>query len=86
MFGHGSGNHISRSLGAGDVDDAEKYASTGFFSAMGAGVLLMVIGLVWTDPIVRLLGATETHRPLRTGLRALPDARHTVPDLQFRAE
>ena len=63
MFGHGSGNHMSRSLGAGDVDDAEKYASTGFFSAMGAGVLLMVIGLVWTDPIVRLLGATETIAP-----------------------
>ena len=63
MFGHGSGNHMSRSLGAGDVDDAEKYASTGFFSAMGAGVLLMVIGLVWTDPIVRLLGASETIAP-----------------------
>lgn len=30
---------------------------------MGAGVLLMVIGLVWTDPIVRLLGATETIAP-----------------------
>ena len=43
MFGHGSGNHMSRSL--------------------GAGVLLMVIGLVWTDPIVRLLGATETIAP-----------------------
>ena len=46
MFGHGSGNHMSRSLGAGDVADAEKYASTGFFSALGAGVLLMMIGLI----------------------------------------
>lgn len=35
MFGHGSGNHISRSLGAGDVDDAEKYASTAFSAPWG---------------------------------------------------
>lgn len=78
MFGHGSGNHMSRSLGAGDVADAEKYASTGFFSALGAGVLLMMIGLVWTDPIVRLLGATETIAPY-----ARDYARYLMPGTPF---
>ena len=33
FFGHGSGNFISRKLGAKDYDSAEKMASTGFFYA-----------------------------------------------------
>jgi Na+-driven multidrug efflux pump len=33
MFGHGSGNFMSRALGAGQVEKAEKMAATGFFSA-----------------------------------------------------
>ena len=33
FFGHGSGNFISRHLGAKDVDGAEKMAATGFFMA-----------------------------------------------------
>ena len=33
FFGHGSGNFISRRLGAKDYDNAEKMASTGFFYA-----------------------------------------------------
>lgn len=86
MFGHGSGNHMSRSLGAGDVDDAEKYASTGFFSALGAGVLLMVIGLVWTDPHCAPAGRHGDHCALCPGLCALSDARYAVPNRQLRAE
>lgn len=31
FFGHGSGNYISRKLGAQETVDAEKMASTGFF-------------------------------------------------------
>ena len=33
FFGHGSGNYISRKLGARDYQSAEKMASTGFFCA-----------------------------------------------------
>lgn len=33
FFGHGSGNYISRKLGAQDYKSAEKMASTGFFYA-----------------------------------------------------
>lgn len=31
FFGHGSGNYISRKLGAQETESAEKMASTGFF-------------------------------------------------------
>ena len=38
MFGHGSGNHMARVLGAGDAADARKMAATGFFSAFFVGL------------------------------------------------
>lgn len=63
MFGHGSGNHMSRVLGAGDTQDAERMASTGFFSAFLAGVVIMLIGLLAAEPLVYLLGSTSTIAP-----------------------
>ena len=63
MFGHGSGNHMSRSLGARDTGDAERMASTGFFSALIAGAVLGVLGLIFLDPLVYLLGSTPTIAP-----------------------
>ncbi|MBR6767088.1 MAG: MATE family efflux transporter [Clostridia bacterium] len=63
FFGHGSGNFISRALGSHDMDDAEKMASTGFFSALIAGTVIAVTGLVLMDPLARLLGSTETILP-----------------------
>ena len=60
FFGHGSGNCISRLLGSGRGQEAERFAATGFFSAFFAGVLLSIFGLVFLDPFVRLFGATET--------------------------
>jgi putative MATE family efflux protein len=38
-------------------------AATGFFSAFIAGVLLTVFGTLFLDPLVRLLGATDTILP-----------------------
>ena len=63
MFGHGSGNYISRSLGRQETDEAEKMAATGFFMALLAGTLLGVLGLVFLKPLVRLLGSTDTILP-----------------------
>lgn len=62
FFGHGSGTRISRSLGAGDVDDASRMASTGFFSALIGGALLAAFGLAATGPLVGVLGATDAIR------------------------
>lgn len=59
-FGHGSGNFISRVLGQKKEKEASEMASTGFFSAFLVGILLMVLGLVFTEPLSELLGATLT--------------------------
>ena len=63
MFGHGSGNHMSRALGAGRTEDAQAMAATGFVSAFIAGLIIMVAGLTAARPLVFLLGSTETIAP-----------------------
>lgn len=61
--GHGSGNSISRHLGSKDVQSARELAATGFFLAFALGILLMVLGLIFLDPLSHLLGSTETIFP-----------------------
>ena len=63
FFGHGSGNYISRQLGAQNIDEASKMASIGFFSALFTGMVLAVLGLIFIEPLARLLGSTETILP-----------------------
>ncbi len=65
-FGQGSANYISRVIGAKEDEKAEGMAAIGFFSAIIMGIVLMFIGLMFTDTVLRSLGATET---------ILPDAR-----------
>jgi len=62
-LGQGSGNYISRLLGQQRYEYAEKVAATGFFTALGVGSLLLVGGELFLEPLVRLLGATETILP-----------------------
>lgn len=63
FFGHGSGNYISRKLGAKDYRSAEKMASTGFFCAFIAGTIITVVGLLFLNPICKGLGSTPTILP-----------------------
>ena len=63
MLGHGAGSVISRSLGSGDVPAASRFASTSFFTALGAGAALGVFGIAGLTPLMRLLGSTETILP-----------------------
>ena len=42
FFGHGSGNYISRKLGAKEDEAAGKMAATGFFLALSLGLILML--------------------------------------------
>lgn len=63
MFGHGAGSIVSRSLGAKDREYASKIASTSFVWAALAGVLILVFGLVFINPLMRLLGSTDTILP-----------------------
>lgn len=61
--GHGSGNSISRKLGSREAKTAEQLAATGFFGALFLGVLVMVFGLIFINPLSLILGSTETIFP-----------------------
>ena len=63
FFGHGSGNFISRELGKQNFEDASNMAATGFFSALGAGLVLCILGQIFLEPLAYLLGSTETILP-----------------------
>lgn len=63
MFGHGAGSNISRKLGSRQTEEASQYASTGFFSALLCGFLIMIAGLIFLEPLLRLLGSTDTILP-----------------------
>ncbi|MDR0623339.1 MAG: MATE family efflux transporter [Treponema sp.] len=63
FFGQGTGNYISRALGAQNSRDAEKMAATGFFTAFIIGALLTVAGTRFLTPLIRSLGATDTILP-----------------------
>ncbi|NCB32670.1 MAG: MATE family efflux transporter [Erysipelotrichia bacterium] len=63
MFGHGAGSNISRRLGARNVEEAREYASTSFYLSILFGIAIMILGLCFMDPLMRLLGSTETILP-----------------------
>ena len=62
FFGHGSGNYLSRMLGAGNHKEADEMASTGFAMAIIVGVIFAIVGNIFVVPITDFLGATETTR------------------------
>ena len=63
FFGHGSGNYISRKLGAQETGNAEKMAATGFFWALFMGIFLAVVGLIFLTPLSLASGSTPTILP-----------------------
>lgn len=62
-LGMGGGNYLSRVLGTQDTKKAEQIASTAFYTSMAVGAVLAVLGLLFLDPLVRILGATDTIAP-----------------------
>lgn len=58
FFGHGSGNHISRALGARRLDDASTMASVGFFLPLFIGIITGCVGLIYLPQLAIALGAT----------------------------
>ena len=60
MLAVGANSYIARLLGQNDDKKASQVLSTAFFTAMGFGAILMVLGNVFMVPMVRLLGATPT--------------------------
>ncbi len=63
MLGHGGGTFISKELASRDTEKASMYVSTAFFTGALAGITLLCVGMVFLEPMVRLLGSTETILP-----------------------
>ena len=63
MVGTGGTALVSRCLGAGDRETARRYFSQLVEFTAILGVVLTIIGLVFMEPIARLLGATEEMIP-----------------------
>lgn len=63
MYGHGAGSNISRRLGAKDVEKARRYSAASFYLSVLTGLAIMAAGLLFMDPLMRLLGSTETILP-----------------------
>ncbi len=63
FFGHGSGNFMSRALGQKKEEEAKRMAITGTVLSLIMGVLLTVLGLIFVEPLLYLLGSTETIYP-----------------------
>lgn len=57
--GVGGASIVSRSLGARRPEDAARAAGTSFAMFWAAAVLVTILGLVFLDPLLRLVGATD---------------------------
>lgn len=60
MLAVGANSYIARLLGDGQDKKASQVLSTAFFTAVGIGTVLLILGNVFMVPMVRMLGATPT--------------------------
>ena len=63
MFGNGAASYLSRLLGQGDRDSANKAASTALYSSVAIGAIIIIFAAIFLQPILTLLGATDTIMP-----------------------
>ena len=63
MFGAGASSYISRLLGKGANEQADKTASTSLFSGLLVGTIIIIGIMVFLDPVLTSLGSTETILP-----------------------
>lgn len=67
FFGNGSGILISTLLGEKKKDDAKIYANVAFFIVIILGIILAIVGLIFSGQFAVLLGATKTTKALAGG-------------------
>ncbi|MCL2008012.1 MAG: MATE family efflux transporter [Treponema sp.] len=63
FFGQGSGNFISRALGARDTENASRMAATALVSGFFIMSIIAGLGITFLEPLTGILGATETIKP-----------------------
>ncbi len=67
MFGHGAGSVIARKLGEKDIHSSSIFASLSIVACLFTGTLIGVLGLIFIEPLMRMLGSTETILPYAKG-------------------
>ena len=63
LFGNGAASYISRLLGRGEKETANKVASTALYSGLLVGAVVILFTIIFLTPILRLLGATDSILP-----------------------
>ena len=60
LYGLGGAPLFSIELGKGDRDEAGRLMNTAFFLEISTGIVLMVLGMLFAGPMLRLFGASDT--------------------------
>ncbi len=63
MLGHGAGSIIARKLGSQDSHSASIYASLSIIACLLTGTVISILGLVFIEPLMKILGSTDTILP-----------------------
>lgn len=63
LFGNGAASYLSRLLGNGDKEKADKVASTALYSSITVGAIMIIFSVIFLQPILKLLGATDSILP-----------------------
>lgn len=63
MFGAGASSYISRLLGKGEKEQADKTASTTVLMSLIVGAVVITFIMIFLDPILKISGATDTILP-----------------------
>ena len=63
LFGNGAAAYLSRLLGKGDIETANKVASTALYSSVIIGAIAIIISVIFLKPILRQLGALDSVMP-----------------------
>lgn len=62
-FGVGGASYVSRLLGKGDQETANRTAATAIFSSAFCGICFAVLGFIFMEPILLSIGATDSILP-----------------------
>lgn len=65
LFGNGASSYLSRLLGKGDKEKANRVASTALYGSVTAGAVMIILSMIFLRPILKLLGATEVLCPMQ---------------------
>lgn len=64
IFANGSSSYISRKLGEKDVEEAKRANAVGIYTAIGIGVVVTALLLIFRDPLLAVIGTSpDTYTP-----------------------